>query len=283
MNINETITDQIIENLKNEVVPWKKPWSSSGIGSPINGLSGKPYRGINVFILTLNDYPTPVWLTFKQAKILGGKIKKGEKATPICFWKWSEKQTDNGESERYSFLKHYNVFNISQCEVELPKKIKGLMESKPFNKVESLFKADNLINKFVGKPVINHIKQNKAFYSPTIDSITLPIKNQFDSQAEYYSTLFHELGHSTGHSKRLNRPGIEEIASFGSNDYSKEELIAEMTAAFLCGYCQIDNTIENSTAYIKSWLTVLKDDNKMVISAASAAQKAFDHILGVKF
>ena len=278
MKIEEIITARIIDKLEQGTIPWHKPWT--GGEAPKNLITKKEYRGVNVFILNAMGYSSPYWVSFKQAHELGGTVKKGEKGTPVIFWKWMNKTDEEGNlsADHFPFLRYYNVFNIGQLEGIDESKIPALTVK--YNDLEKISQCEAVVTAMPKRPEITYNDQ-RAYYIPSKDSVNMPKMETFDGSEEYYSTLFHELTHSTGHESRLNRKGIiSGIAAFGTQDYSKEELVAEMGAAFLCGHCQIDNkTIDNSAAYIKSWLKKLKDDPKMVILAAAQAQKATDFIL----
>jgi len=278
MTAYETITNIIIKKLENGTIPWNNPIKS---GLPKNLISNKKYRGINTFLLAIEamekGYSSNYWATFKQIKKAGGSVKKGEKATIVHFWKLLEKdEIDPKTGEvlkewKMPVPKIYFVFNLDQCE-----DITALDNIRDF---EPLQECERIINEMPEKPDCT-FGLNKAFYSPVADLVNIPKAERFKSAEEYYSTFFHELAHSTGHSKRLNREGITKSVNFGSEDYSMEELIAEMGAAFLCGHTGISPaTINNSAAYIKGWLRALKDDSRMVVYAASSAQKATDYIL----
>ncbi len=283
-NIYDTITQKIISRLEQGVVPWRKPWTGSQSNdSPKNLVSNKPYRGINTFLLGSSGYDSNLWGTFKQVQELGGNVKKGEKGTLGVFWKILEKdsQTENGEAkkDKIPLLKTFWLFNASQCE--------GLkletspLEMQPVNPIES---CESLIAKFVlGLPEVRY-NETRAYYNPMLDFINLPKMERFPKTEEFYSTYFHEMIHATGHKTRLNRKGINEKTFFGSEVYSQEELVAEMGASFLCGLCQIDNaTVDNSAAYIGNWLHALRNDNKLVLTTASQAQKAVDYLTQIKF
>ncbi len=282
MNVYEVITDQIIEKLEQGTVPWHRPWSADG---PKNLLSGKSYRGINVFLLGSLGYMSPYWLTFKQAQSLGGHVNKGEKGTPVVFWK-TYKQNEIGpdtrkvkEQSRF-VLRYYRVFNIEQCTLppeEIPQADPTTKEFDPIPKAESVVEA------MPNAPEVTHQSQ-RACYSPKLDVVNMPRPESFDTPENYYSTLFHELTHSTGHESRLNRKGITDPVRFGSHSYSKEELIAEMGSAFLSGHCGIeDRILDNSAAYINGWLGRLRNDPKLVVMAAAKAQKSSDYIKGVQY
>jgi len=280
--VYEIITEKILERLEQGEVPWHKPWC--GGGYPKNLVSKKEYRGINVFMLATQKYTSPYWVSYKQAQELGGNVKKGEHSTMVVFWKQlniKEKgENEEGEEEitpkTIPFLRYYRVFNIEQCEGLDPKKLPEIETNPNFQPIPA---CEQTVVGMQNKPVIHH-EELRAYYHPVLDYVNMPKKENFKKEEFYYSTLFHELGHSTGHESRLARKTITENAHFGNETYSKEELVAEMTAAFLCGHHKIEQeTLENSAAYIKSWLRKLKDDAKMVVLAAAQAQKAADYIL----
>jgi antirestriction protein ArdC len=269
-DIQEKVTAQIISALESGTAPWRKPWKGSS--APHNVISGKTYQGINWFLLSMMGGGG--FLTYKQAQGLGGNVRKGEKGNPIVFWNFIEKQKANGEIGKIAFLRSYTVFSVSQCEgLELPAPERE-EESAPFVPIE---RAEETIAKT--RAEISH-GGAMAFYRPATDQIQLPEKAAFHNPEEYYSTAFHELAHWTGHTSRLARKGIEDVAAFGSATYSKEELIAEMGAAFLCAEHGIDSTLDNSAAYLQGWIKALKGDSTLAISAAGAASKAANFILG---
>jgi len=271
-SVYEIITSRIVEELEKGQVPWRKPWRTL---PPANLITKKPYRGINVFLLGFAGYGSQYWLTFNQAKQLGGNIRRGERGTKIVFWKFDSRETESADGEieerKFAFLRYYTVFNLEQTEG-----LKALLELPPAFPIES---AESVIRGMPNPPAFE--QDSRASYIPSLDAVTMPSRTAFDSQEEYYSTLFHELLHATGHVKRLGREGFDTPQQFGSESYSKEELIAEMGSAMLCGVAGIEqDTIANSAAYLKSWIARLKADSKLVISAASAAQKAADYIRG---
>lgn len=290
-SVYEIITDRVIELLEKGVIPWRKPWSEArvnGMGRAKNLSTGKVYRGVNALILDATaevfGYKSPYWLTYKQAFERGGYVRKGENGTPIVFFKRYEAENDDGEIEIRGVYRYYTVFNLDQTEgVKLPEKIeKELDEAEPIPTLET---AQAIIDGMPDPPEINFYG-TKAFYSPSLDRVVVPPIAAFVKKEHFYSVLFHELAHSTGHAKRLGRFNPEDVSQhiFGSESYSKEELVAEMTAAFLNAEAGTDAvTIENSAAYIQSWIGKLKEDRRLLLSAASAAQKAADYILNVKF
>jgi len=287
-DIYQEVTDRIIEILDRGTVPWHNPIRSTGGGDgwPKNLDSGKRYRGINVFLLSFQSWDkgfgTDYWATFRQAKQQGGKIRKGEKASLVTFWKLFEiKDKKTGEEVKLPVLKHYNVFNLEQCEgIEIPDAPQEDPNVEPFEPIE---KAEQIVCGYPDPPVILH-SGNKAVYRPLLDTVLIAPPEQFESAESYFATLNHELVHSTGNEKRLGRGLDTKPEPFGSPDYSKEEMIAEMGAAFLNAAAGISvPTIEQSASYIEHWQKALRGDKRLVVSAAGAAQKAADWILGEDF
>lgn len=275
-NVYQMVTDRIIAELEKGRIPWIKPWTGCRSGS-YNRISKKPYSLINQMLLKHNGE----YATFKQWQQLGGHVRKGEKSEIVVFWKIYEKEitNDDGEKEiqKIPLLRYYNVFHISQVDG-----IEPLEE--PFNEIEPIESADKIIINYVVREHINfqEIKSDKAFYSPLSDKVVVPLKEQYQNVNEYYSTTFHELTHSTGHKTRLDRLDNGAVAAFGSETYSKEELVAEIGSATILNTLNIETpqTFKNSAAYIQNWLQVLKNDNKFIVSAAGKAEKAINFILG---
>jgi antirestriction protein ArdC len=278
--VYEIITDRIIKQLEAGEIPWSKPWITA---QPKNVISGKNYKGINVLMLQ-GQYKNPYWLTYKQAIDQGGNVRKGEKSTPIIYWmiRKSTTKTDKVTGDKvtttqerdFPILRYYNVFNVEQCD-DLPDELYKVNDQIDFIPVE---KAEEIITGYPGQPEIKH-EQQRAFYNPARDFINMHVKESFDEIESYYSVLFHEMIHSTGHESRLNR--LTDTAAFGNEDYSKEELIAELGASFLRAETGInaDSQMTRSAAYIQSWIKALKNDTKMIIQAAGKSQKATDYIL----
>ena len=270
----EIINNTITSLLEKGEVPWRKPWAS---GEPVNFITQKPYRGINPFILISSGFSCPYWLSFKQAKGKAGRIKKGETGFPVIFWKWIDVEEFNSEpgKNRIPLLRYYTVFNLEQTEgIEIPEP-----ETRDFHPIRE---AEKVIHEMPHAPVIEH-EESRAYYRPPDDVVNMPKADLFNSDEAYYSTLFHELIHSTGHKSRLDREEISKVSLFGSHDYSKEELVAELGAAFLCGHCGIEpSVIENQAAYIQGWLKKLQSHKKWLVYAAARAQKAADFILDVR-
>jgi antirestriction protein ArdC len=269
-NIYEMVNAKIMEKLEAGVIPWRKPWIG---GNAVNWKTQKPYRGANAIMLDAGEYAT-----FNQIKQAGGKVKKGAKSEIIVFWKILKKENDEGETEKIPLLRYFRVFNIEKDVEGLePKRKRAEFNHDPIEEAEKIYKG------YMDAPDFT-FENDGAWYKPFFDKVNVPPLKSFTKAEEFYSTLFHEMAHSTGHKSRLNRDGVKNVAAFGSEDYSKEELIAEFTASMLCGVSGIDNsTIDNSAAYIQSWLRALKEDKTMLVQAAGKAQKAADYILGTTF
>lgn len=281
INVYELVTNRIIEQLENNIVPWEKPWSGT-IDGAFNRVSKKPYSILNQMLLKYDGE----YASFKQWKDLGGHIRKGEKSEIVVFWKMypiKEKQDDGTEIiKTIPLLKYINVFHISQVDGVEP------LKQKVTHDIEPIDKAEKILNDYWNREniTIEHVKGDKAFYSPMFDKIQLPLFEQFKQSEEYYSTAFHESVHSTMKTSRCNRQEDRKgkVVSFGSEEYSKEELVAEVGSAQLMNIVGIETTksFRNSTAYIQSWLKVLRNDNKFIVSASSKAEKAVNYILGIQ-
>ena len=275
-DVQEIITNRIIMALENGVTPWKKPWNAAS-GAPRNYRSKHVYTGVNALLLGMLDYEQAYYLTYKQAQELGGQVRRGEKGMPVVFWKVSKKEDAQGKEKKVAYLQYSTVFNVAQIDgitwkfPELPSREHTPQQA-----------AEQIIAGYVGGPSITY-KGSEAFYRTSTDSVTMPEASTFHTAEDFYLTTFHELVHSTGHAKRLDRATLTEKASFGSATYAKEELVAELGAAFLSNTAGLDLSVtENNTAsYIESWLQALRNDKTLIISAASQAQKALNHILGI--
>ena len=276
LDVYQMVTDRIIELLEADTVPWKKPWTE--VGMPMNLVNKRPYRGINLWLLLSLNYEHNLFLTFEQLKALGGSVLKGEKGHIVVFWKNTpkkpEEKDEQGNIKHIPILRYYKVFNVAQCR-DIPQ---GPVSPTVFREYFPIAECEDIVKGMPGCPVIKH-KEQRAYYNIAQDFINMPRKKSFTTAESYYCTLFHEMLHSTGHEKRLNRKSITEMREFGSDTYSMEELIAEMGAAYLCSLTGIgDKEIENSAAYISGWLTKLKNDKRFVIQASGQAQKAVDLI-----
>ena len=281
-DVYQAVTDRILELLDGGAVPWRHPIRrGGGDGWPKNLESRRPYRGVNVFLLATTawakGYESSYWLTYKQAQSQGGQVRKGEKSSMVVFWKQYE-TTDRqtGEAKKVPVLRYYNVFNAAQVDgLTVPDATPPAAE--PF---EPITEAERIVAGFAGGPLIEH-GGSQAYYRPADDLVRLAEPARFLSREFYYATAFHELAHSTGHSSRLDRGLDANLAPFGSADYSREELVAEMGSAFLCAVAGISPpTIEQSAAYIAGWRKKLAADPKLVVTAAGAGQRAADWILG---
>jgi antirestriction protein ArdC len=276
--VYEIITEKIIQKLDEGVAPWHMPWQQE-VGAPRNLVSGKQYRGVNIMLLGMQSYRNPYWLTFNQARQLGGSVRKGEKSTEIVFFKKFEIEKDDDKSTVIPLLRYYRVFNVEQCDLPEDKMPSWNPEADEQDH-DPIEEAESLVAAYFGRPPITHTNPNRAFYRPSEDVVNMPPLQRFVVPEEYYSTLFHELVHSTGHQNRLHRKEVTERHSFGSNPYAREELVAEIGAAFLCGIAGIENrTIDNSAAYLKSWSETLRKNPRWFVTAAGQAQKAVDFMM----
>lgn len=272
------ITDRLIEEMEKGLIPWDKPWT--GVGA-VSHTTGKPYSLLNQLILGCAGE----WVTMNQIKAEKGHLKKGSKGRPVVFWKQvtTSLTDENGEpvEKIVPMLRYYTVFNVEDCEnikIKYPPELQ-----KHANPVSE---AEDIITAYVEREGVKLIRDNlsdEAFYSPSRDAIVIPKIEQFPNEALYYSTAFHEMAHSTGHKTRLDRFACGSgAAAFGSDDYSKEELVAELGAANLVAHVGIETRVSfrNSAAYLQGWMQVLKNDPTMIVSAAGKAEKAVNYILG---
>ena len=282
--IYENVTKTIIEALERGVVPWKKPWHQLQ-SVPTNATTNRPYRGVNTFLLSIHPYTDHRWLTLKQANELGGAVKPGEKATTVVFWKrWKpnvpKDEQEPGVTKEVPLLRYFKVFNAEQCVgLSLPE----LHQSEEYKEHERIERAELLVQHMPSPPTIRE-GGDTAWYRPSDDHVQIPGLKRFRTTDAYYATLFHELGHATGHESRLNRSGVMGQIRFGSGEYSKEELVAELTSAFCAATVSLDDRLMgDSASYIDGWLSVLKADPKAVVIAAAQAQRAADLIRGVEY
>jgi antirestriction protein ArdC len=276
-DIYEEVTQRIVASLRAGVCPWKKDWTATN-DTPRNW-DGRPYRGLNWLLLGSLAYQRPVFVTFNKARELGGQVRKGEKGHLVTFWKFFKgKDIDptTGKHKVVPMLRHYYVFNIAQCEglPELP-----APAARPFQPVEE---CERIVASMPNAPTIREDGRGRCFYRPSTDSVHMTERTAFKSTEGFYSTLFHELAHATGHASRLDRATLTQCANFGSETYSREELVAELTAANLCAHTGISApVIENQASYIQGWLSALQEDAKALVWAAGKAARAADYILGI--
>lgn len=277
MNIYEAVTNRILDQLKAGVLPWRKTWKT---GLPKSLGSGREYRGINILVLGCAAYTSRYWLTFREAQRHGGHVRKGERATPVIYWKWRtpeelQRLEEAGKENPAPCVPFGSaVFNLEQVEdVTRPD------DDLPGHQ-DRLQVADAMLDVMPDKPEIVHTLTSQPGYSLRLDRVTMPHLSQFENADEYYGTLFHELTHSTGAAKRLDRFGTVEGDRF--ERYSFEELVAEFGAAFLCGFAGIENrsTEALQASYIEGWARVFQQDSRILVRAASAAQRAADYIRG---
>jgi antirestriction protein ArdC len=288
-SLYEEITAHIVADLEAGIFPWARPWGTGGgnqaFALPRNAVTGKAYSGINVLILWGRlfecSFASGRWLTFRQASSLGGTVRKGEHGVTVCYADRFIPKRGQGEATRTGqdpsdgdaaaipFLRRYTVFNVDQCD-NLPDHC--LVEPPALPEREIVPQAEALA---VATRADIRIGGAQAFYSPSGDTVHIPPQPAFFEQINYYRTLFHELGHWTGHSSRLDR---DQLGAFGSKRYANEELIAELTAAFVCAAMSIKPTVRHAD-YLGSWLNVLREDSRAIFRAASKASKAADFLL----
>ena len=278
-SIYETVTNRILAQLEQGRIPWRKTWAC---GLPKSLTTGREYRGVNILLLGSAAYSSRYWVTYREALRLGGHVRKGEKATPVVYWKWrteEDLQKLRAKTGKESFAPCVPfvsaVFNLDQVEkVTRPDDDVGQQPHRRLEIAESLFEV------MPDKPEIKHATTDQPCYQPGLDRVLMPHLSQFESADSYYAVFYHELVHSTGHAKRLRR--FTDGQSGQIEKYSFEELVAEFGAAFLCGFAGIKNpeTDALQVGYIQGWMEVLKNDSRMVVKAASAAQRAADYIRG---
>lgn len=294
-SLYEEVSNRIIAMIEKGVAPWRKTWSTYGLAR--NYVSGRLYSGINYILMNNTGHSIPYFMTFNQVKALGGNIKKGSEANMVIYFKVyykdSDDQTLNPElaKARYQkgedikvlrFIRYYNVFNVENIEgIEID--LSKFPEVKLTDN-EKITRCEEIIMNMPDPPDLRQIDANRAFYSPSQDFVNMPSIGQFETSEHYYSTYFHELIHSTGHSSRLARPEVMDFTGFGTIPYSKEELVAEMGASFLSCHCQIDydSVVENNASYLAGWLKVLKKDSRFIFKVSAEAQKAVDFILPIQ-
>lgn len=279
--IYDAVTNAVLKALESGVIPWRKPWDPCH-ALPANAVTNRPYRGVNVLLLGMAPYKDHRWLTVKQANELGGTVRKGERGSMAIFWKlWETEPEETDDAVRkVPILRYYTLFNVEQCDgLDLAEPY----QSPPLDDVERCARAQLLVDGMPDPPTITE-RGHSAWYKPAEDLVQVPKREAFRSLDHYFATLFHELGHATGHERRLNRKGVQGPIQFGSEDYSQEELVAELTSAFCCATVGLNNSlIGDAASYVSGWLRVLRDDPKAVVIAAAQAQKAADLIKGVEY
>lgn len=270
--VYEMITAEIVKKLETGVIPWRHPWTA---GVPKNAVSGNQYNGFNVFRLGFEEYVNPNWATFKQVGDLGGRVAKGEKSVMVIFWKMQTKvDKETNKEKTFPMLRYFRVFNIEQTDLTDDERfVIDQNDNKPLEVCEKI------MSEYHNKPEIKHTDSSRAYFDFTHDLINIPEMKLFDTSEDYYSVLFHEATHSTGHHARLERREKGDFISKRDPAYWFEEIIAELGAAYLGGQAGIGfHTLDNSASYIEGYLKALKNDNSLFIKAASAAQKAAEYI-----
>ena len=258
-SVAKIVTDRIIAEMANGgLPPWRKPWST--FGGPINWTSQKSYRGVNRWLLPAGQYAS-----FKQIQAANGKLKAGSKSHIVTFWKMLDSKED--PTKKIPLLRFYNVFDIADTDLN-PRELVARVH-------QPVVEAEAIVDGYHDKPFIHHGDEH-AFYAPGLDTVGMPLPEAFITAEAYYATLFHELIHSTGSKDRLDRV---QWSGFGSDSYSKEELVAELGAAMLCAECGIENDIKQSATYIAGWMRKFQEDENLIIRASSAADKAMAYIL----
>lgn len=288
-SVYKMVTDRVCEMINKGIIPWRKPWSFSGKAEnemAINYVTRKPYSLVNQWLLM----EPGEYLTFKQVVAAKGHVKKGAKSRFVVFFThvpYEEKNTKTGEMERktYPLLRYYNVFHIKDTE-GIESKLLAPDADAPVADLPLCDEADAAIAAYVASQptlkFINDKQTDRAYYSPSTDTVNVPMRSQYRDMAEYYSTTFHELTHSTLIESRCNRRAEGAVAFFGSHEYSREELVAEMGAAMLCANfnCASDAAFRNSVGYLQGWVSNLKNDPRAIVVAAGKAEKAVRYILG---
>lgn len=281
--VYEMVNERVIAMLEAGTVPWRKTWTA---GTAPRNIEGREYRGINVFLLAMSGYTSPFWMTYKQAQARGGSVRKGEKSTLVVFWKITkieEKNAKTGKVEKKTIpmLRYFRVFNLEQTEgVKLPKAVADYQAAAEAGApVAARVEAETIMSGYLGAENAPTFRErgHQPVYYPGTDLVEVPARGTFESMDEFYGTVFHELGHSTGHASRLDR--FKGDSTFGSHDYGREELVAEMTAAYLSAEAGIESTATNHAAYLQGWIANIRQDVRAVVVAAGAAQRAADLIL----
>ena len=286
--IFEMVTDRIVAEMEKGIIPWQKPWNAE-TDAAISHTTGREYSLLNQMLL---GFRAGEWLTFNQCKAEGGSIKPGEKGSIVVFWQTNWTKTvvdidDDGnewkhkvEIKGFPILKYYTVFHIDHCNGIKPK---HTVERKEYSN-NPIDAAENVVSVYFDRESCTLKTQHgdRAYYRPSTDTVVVPMLNQYENREEYYSTLFHEMTHSTGHESRLNR--LTKDAAFGSENYSREELVAELGAAFMVARLGLnnENAFRNSVAYLQGWLKALKNDKRMLVVAAGKAEAAINYILNGK-
>ncbi|MDP2727095.1 MAG: zincin-like metallopeptidase domain-containing protein, partial [Dehalococcoidia bacterium] len=286
VDVYQQVTDAVITALEQGKIMWRKPWKGAGL--PVSLSTGKAYRGVNTLLLWVQGYSSSYWGTYKSIQDKGGQVRAKESGTTVVFWKFlrktekDPKDPSKTKTVTIPMLRTFKVFNSEQADWKDGKS--PVEKETPTLDFQPQEEAEKLVQGYLSNQETLKFQEkgSRAFYRPSEDLVNMPQRVTFDGVEEWYSTLFHELVHSTGSQGRLKREGIVENHFFGDVTYSREELIAEMGATFLCAMAGLDSPqrFQNSAAYIQGWLEAIKGDKKLVVTAAGRAQKAVDYILG---
>lgn len=287
-DLDQEITDLVIAKLEDGTVPWAKPWTTAYGDLPTSVATGRPYRGINLWLTSIaaaaNGYTSPLWMTYRQAEERRGHVRKGEHGTTVVFFRsWNVADPTDADPDHRKdvwVMRNYTVFNLEQTEdVQLPPRFTREAEDREPVEVDEAVTA--ILEGYADGPQVRHVRGDRAYYEPARDVITLPELDQFKTAEGFASTALHEITHSTGHSSRLDRFALNgEPQHFGSERYAREELVAEMGAAILATTAGVDLDLNQTAAYVASWLGALRDDKTLVVKAAQQAQRAVDRVLG---
>ncbi len=285
-DLYQQVTDRITAALDAGTIPWRQPWISAA-GRPASMSTGRAYQGVNVLLLGLaaadRGYASPWWGTYRQISELGGQVRRGETSVQVVFWKQLELAAgpaqDGDQVRKVPLLRAFRVFNAEQAD-HLPARYRAAGTAGP----DLAGQPQDVLGGYLaaGGPALVHAAGAGPSYHTGRDQITLPAPGQFPSREAYYATAFHEAAHSTGAPPRLNRPGVAEFDHYGSGRYAREELVAEIGGAMLCattGVATEASLRDDSAAYIAGWLKALGDDRKLVVVAASQAERAADRVL----
>ncbi len=281
----DLVTARVLAALDRGVAPWRRPWHGLS-GAPANAVTRRAYRGVNVVLLGLAPFADHRWLTYRQAHALGARPRQGETPTEVVFWKLVDlakpRETKEGEKpgaelRRFPLLRTYRVWNAEQVE---DLRLSPVAADREARLHERISRAESVLRHMPAPPTVRE-GQRSAWYAPAEDLVGLPALGAFRTADAFYATLFHELGHATGHASRLDRPGVRGTVRFGSEDYGMEELVAELASAFVCAAVGLDNSlVDNSAAYVQGWLRALRNDRKALVVAAARAQRAAEWIFG---
>ena len=276
-DVHQIISGRVIEFLEQGTVPWRIPWTQAGV--PKNLITGRAYRGINTMLLASLGYERNLFVTSKQLKEINASIRPDEKPHLVTYWNYSDRETaakEEAGTKRQGMLRYYLVYNIAQC-VGIPEELVKPVEPVNF----PVLACEKIVEEMLQKPSIRH-KDPEAYYDCLDDYVNMPKQKSYVNDEAYFSVLFHELAHSTGHHTRLDRMGLVQMSEYGGNEFSQEELIAEMATGYLHSLTGITGTYKHYTEHIEGWAGRMRCDKHLAINAATQAQRAVDFILNVQ-